>query len=183
MARLIAYISLLRQAIAENAPLCSLPLKSSSSRALHYSFFFLTLKNYLFVHAKRHVFYYFPDQGFNSLPLPWKHGISTTEPPGRPITIPFTKLVFRAFIQKDQKTIWQLIPSPTRSPCFRANEQMTTYQINGCGWLCRFLQKLTVFSLHGNASFSAWFRNLCLSLRPPDAKSQLIEKDPDAGKD
>lgn len=57
LARLIAYISLLRQAIAENAPLCSLPLKSSSSRALHYSFFFLTLKNYLFVHAKRHVDY------------------------------------------------------------------------------------------------------------------------------
>lgn len=39
LARLIAYISVLRQAIAENAPLCSLPLKSSSSPLLF--FFFL----------------------------------------------------------------------------------------------------------------------------------------------
>ena len=28
---------------------------------------------------------------------------------------------------------------------------MTTYQINHCRWLCRFLQKVTLFSLQGNA--------------------------------
>ena len=45
-----------------------------------------------------------------------------------------------------------MIPTPTRPPCFRANKQMTTYQINLCGWVCRFLQKVTVFSLQGKLS-------------------------------
>ena len=58
-------------------PVAASPRVSVSS----FSFFFFNIC--LFGHAMWHVGSLFPNQGSNLRPLPWKHGVLTTGPPGK----------------------------------------------------------------------------------------------------
>ena len=62
---------------------------------IHENFFFLFQS---FVHTTHNVGSLFPDQGFNLLPLHWKHEVLTNEPPWKPIKM-------KQFRHKSSKTL------------------------------------------------------------------------------
>ena len=183
LARLIAYISVLRQAIAENAPLCSLPLKSSSSRALHYSFFFFNFKKLFICPCQkiRGLLVRWPGIELTPLALEARNLNHWTTRTSHHYFFYQTRVLgFHPERPKDYLAIDSLSYETSLFQSKRTNDYISDKRL----WVAlQVSRKAKSFLCTVTLSFSAWFRNLCLSLRPPDAKSRLTEKDPDAGKD